>query len=134
MVKRRFTWALWAHLTFVGLVGAAAWLGMLPFRVQAIHHMADKALHFLLIGGVAFWLVGVWEDARLDVAGLRLPLAVLVPGLVAALEEGLQLLSSRRNADWLDFAADALGLLVFWGLGRALIRRFESRESDSVAT
>jgi VanZ family protein len=105
----------------VFLVGLAAYLGVLPFRVQSIHRMADKALHFLLVGGVAFWLVGLWNDARLRVGPMRLPWAVLVPALIAGLEEGLQFFSSRRNADPLDFAADVAGLLVFWWVGRALL-------------
>jgi len=121
-LRRLLPWALAAHLTFVVTVGAAAYLGMLPFHVQSIHRMADKVLHFLLVGGLAFWLVGIWEDARLAVGRLRLPWAVLVPAAVAGIEEVLQRFSSRRNADLLDFAADTLGLLVFWWLGRLLLR------------
>jgi VanZ family protein len=78
-------------------------------------------MHFLLIGGIAFWIVGGWRDPRLSLGRLRLPLAVAVPLLVAGAEEALQLLSPRRNADLADFAADAAGLLVFWLLGRRLL-------------
>jgi VanZ family protein len=120
-LKRRLRWALAGHLILILLVGGLAYLGQLPFTVQSLHPSADKAMHFLLIGGLAFWLVGVWDDARLRIAGLGLPLAILVPGLLSGLEEGLQLLSSRRSADPLDFAADMLGLVVFWALGRSLL-------------
>ncbi|MEQ9324984.1 MAG: VanZ family protein [Polyangiaceae bacterium] len=119
--KRQLRWGLGAHVAFVFLVGAGAYLGALPFAVQSIHRMADKALHFLLVGGLAFWLVGLWDDARVTAGPIRLPWAVIAPALLAGFEEGMQFFSSRRNADLLDFAADAAGLMVFWWLGRMLL-------------
>lgn len=119
--KRLLRLALGAHVAFVFLIGAGAYLGALPFPVQSIHRMADKVLHFLLVGGLAFWLVGLWDDARLTAGPLRLPWAVLAPALLAGFEEAMQFFSSRRSADPLDFAADAAGLMVFWWLGRALL-------------
>lgn len=132
--KRFLRLALAAHIAFVFLVGLAAYIGALPFRVQSIHQMADKALHFLLVGGVAFWLVGLWDDARLDAGPVQLPWAVVVPALLAGLEEGMQFFSSRRSADPLDFAADAAGLLVFWWLGRVLLLEQPPADHESVAT
>ncbi|MCA9621845.1 MAG: VanZ family protein [Myxococcales bacterium] len=114
-------WGLGLHLGAALTIVAAAYLGLLPIAIQRLHVHADKVLHFLIIGGVAFWLVGVWDDARLTLGSLRLPLAVLVPLSIAGIEEMLQTFSPRRNADPLDFLADLLGLVAFYLVGRWLV-------------
>lgn len=139
LVRRRLAWGLALHLAVIIVVGTLAYVGGLPFRVQELHPSGDKVMHFLLVGGLAFWLVGLWNDARLSrgpLGRLRLPLAVVVPGVLAGLEEGLQFFSSRRNADWLDLAADLAGLVTFWILGRLLQGRLDDRDDarDRVAT
>jgi len=124
-------WGLWLHLAVTALIGTMAYLGRIPvWRVLAWPY-ADKAMHFLLVGGIAFWMVGGWGDRRLRLGALRVPLAVSGPLLLATLEELAQAFSPRRNADILDLAADAAGLLTFWWLARTLVRGRSQGESDS---
>ena len=116
----RWRWGFWLHLALASSIGLAAYLGLLPAVGLLRWPYADKVMHFLLIGGISFWIVGGWGDRRMSLGRLRLPLAVAAPMVVAAAEECMQVLSPRRNADLADFAADAAGLLVFWLLGRHL--------------
>jgi VanZ family protein len=96
-----------------------AYLGYLPQALLRWPY-ADKFLHFLLFGGVAFWLE-FWlrpsTQARRSLLA-AVPLAILVPLAIAALEEGVQSFSSLRTADWGDLTADLAGMVVFWRLSQ----------------
>jgi VanZ family protein len=101
---------MWTSLALVAAIAALAYLGLVPAWVQVRGY--DKPLHFLLVGSLAFWFVVAFGDRR----AFGVPLAVVIPGALAGLEEALQTLSPRRSADWLDFACDVAGLLFFWWL------------------
>jgi VanZ family protein len=92
--------------------------------------LADKILHFLLIGSIAFWL-NIWFRGR-TVPLLRwaVPLALLIPLTIALLEEGAQLYSPLRTADLTDLLSDLAGLLFFWGLSQKMIRAELARGSS----
>jgi len=122
-LAEKLRWGLWMHLALIGVIAASAYLGWLPIWQLFKWPYADKVMHFLLVGGIAFWVVGGWGDRRLRLGALSLPLAVTVPLLLAALEEGAQAFSPRRNADVADLAADAAGLVVFWLVGRGLLSK-----------
>lgn len=109
-----------APVAVVGLVAtsAFAYVGGLPPVVHHIRH-ADKGLHFLMVGSLALWFVAWFGDRRWS--SLRLPVAVLLPGGLASLEELAQHLSPRRTPDWGDWIADICGLIVFWLLARAIV-------------
>ena len=137
---RRIRWLLWPQLGVVLLVTQMAYLGVLPWRLLAWPN-ADKVMHFLLFGAVAFWL-NLWLNGRGWTMGLTnrraqgrsqdesssmprrvtVPLAVLLPLTVALVEEGMQSFSALRTASLLDLGADLLGLLFFWWLSRLLLR------------
>ena len=98
-------------------------MGTLPWHLPAWPN-ADKMLHFLLFGLVAFWL-NLWTGGRmLRVRGRSLlPIAVLVPFVFALSEESVQVFSPLRTASMIGLAADGAGLLCFWGLSTLLIKK-----------
>jgi undecaprenyl-diphosphatase len=111
------SWLLWPQLSLALLVTLMAYLGLLPYSLLTWPY-ADKVLHMLLIGALAFWL-NLWlPDWQLQVGRLRLPLAIVLPFALAALEEVLQSWSPLRSFDLGDLASDLIGLLIFYRLSR----------------
>ncbi len=88
--------------------------------------LSDKVLHAIAFAGLSFliaWAVPT-NEAKLHQNTL---VAALIAVVYAALDELLQI-PVGRTADWLDFAADCVGVCI--GLGsytfvRALIMRVE---------
>ncbi len=120
----RLRWLLWPQVAVVLLGTQMAYLGYLPWWLLRWPG-ADKVLHALLFGSVAFWL-NLWWDGRvvrLPKLGWRVPLAMLVPLLLITAEESLQALSPRRTADWRDLVADVCGIAIFWWLSQRVRRR-----------
>jgi VanZ family protein len=110
----RARWALMVHLTLIGSVSLAAYLGVFSLRVVTRLPFADKGLHFVLVGATAFWIARGWGDPRVR----RLPVAVLVPFVIATLDESLQAFFPSRSAELLDWLANTSGILFFWLLAR----------------
>jgi undecaprenyl-diphosphatase len=119
---RRYRWLLWPQAALVAVVSLAAWLGLLTAGVPL--PLSDKACHFLLFGGIAFWLALGWEDpGRAPARGPQgLPLAVLVPFGLALAEEALQGISPVRTFDLVDLGCDLAGMVLGWGVARGLWR------------
>lgn len=115
---------MWVHLVFIALVSMGAYLGGLgPLGRLLVVPAMDKVLHCLFVGGVAFWWTLAYDDPRLSIAKLALPIAVVVPLALATIEEGIQSFSPRRTADPLDWLADLVGLFAFWLIARWWLRR-----------
>ena len=118
----RLRWLLWPQVGLVAVVSLAAWLGLLRGGVPL--PLTDKSCHFLLFGGIAFWLALGWEApgrARGPARGPRgLPLAVLLPFGLALVEEALQGLSAVRTFDLLDLSCDLAGMTFGWLVARWL--------------
>ena len=71
---------------------------------------ADKVVHFLMFFGVAACLM---LDCGRVCRRIAVPLAVAVSVAYGGLIELLQMwMAMGRAADWLDFAADAVGAVV----------------------
>ena len=93
-----------------------------PDRIFIPLHLSDKVLHAVAFAGLSFliaWAVPT-NDAKLYQNTLT---AALIAVVYAALDELLQI-PVGRTADWMDFAADCIGVCI--GLGaytfvRALI-------------
>ena len=118
---RRWIWwgsALW--LASVVVIIVLADLGRLKpiYTILTAYPGSDKVGHFVLIGGVAFfmnlllrcrewrgWLVGS-----------------VVVGTLATLEEFSQLSMSTRTFDLLDLTADFAGIFFFGWLANRLLR------------
>ena len=118
----RLRWVLWPQLALVAIITEVAYLGLLPRWSGGLPH-ADKLLHFLLFGLLAF-LVHLWlRGRRVALGRVALPLALPLVLVPAALEELAQLLSRSRSADVTDLLCDLAGMLLFVWLGDRLLRR-----------
>lgn len=120
--RKMISWLLWPQIALVVMVTLMAYLGLLPLDLLR-WPFADKVLHMLLIGALAFWL-NLWlPDWQLQLGRLRLPVAVALPFALAAGEELMQSRSPLRTFDLGDLASDLLGLLLFYALSRWLLSR-----------
>ncbi|HMQ51866.1 MAG TPA: phosphatase PAP2 family protein [Anaerolineae bacterium] len=120
-------WLLWPQIALAAVVTQMAYLQVLPTQLL-LWPLADKVLHFLLFGAIVFWL-NLWLRGRMVMlAGWALPMAILLPGSVAFLEEAAQTLSPVRTADPTDLASDLAGMLFFWGLSQVVIARTNKKE------
>lgn len=110
-------WLLWPQVSLVLIVTLMAYWGLILYSLLTWPY-ADKVMHMLLIGALAFWL-NLWMPTwQAQLGGLRLPMAILLPFAFAAVEEVMQAWSPLRTFDLLDLASDAVGLLFFYTLSR----------------
>lgn len=115
-------WLVWPQIGLAGAASLAAYQDALPLEWLR-WPLADKVLHFLLFGAIAFWL-HLWLGGRAAHLGrLAVPLALAVPLLVATVDEIAQGLSPRRSLDLGDWLCNVAGLLVFWRLSVWLTRQ-----------
>lgn len=117
----RLRWLVWPQVGVMVLMTQLAYQRLLPPLPPLPH--ADKLLHFVMFGLVAFWL-HLWLRGRaLRLGPLRLPWALIVPLVLGLGEELAQGLTWRRNLEALDMVCDVTGVLVFlWLAGRVLQR------------
>lgn len=115
MTPRRFALLLVAYLAFLALVDVSAYLGLLPSGLRHIP-LYDTFGHFGLLGLAGLLLHRALGRRTVRVRGLPLPLGPLIIVVGAAVEEVLQLASPVREASLFDFAADIVGIALFWGL------------------
>lgn len=105
-------WLLWLQVALVLFITQMAYQGFIPLTLLRWPY-ADKVLHFTLFGAVAFWL-HLWLNGRAARFGQwSIPLALLIPFTLAALEEAAQSLSPLRSAGFDDLFCDLAGMLVF---------------------
>lgn len=114
-------WLLWPQVAIVIIITQMAYLDLLPWGLLK-WPLADKVLHFVLFGLVVFWL-NLWlEGSVFRVGRWLLPLAVLLPLLIASSEEVAQNWSPLRTPDWLDWFSDLAGMLFFWWLSSQVFK------------
>lgn len=131
-IPGRLRWLLWPQAAVVIIITQMAYLDLLPWGLLE-WPLADKTLHFVLFGLVVFWL-NLWlEGSVLRVGRWLLPLAVLLPLLIATSEEIAQNWSPLRTADWLDWLSDLGGMLFFWWFSRSLLRAKATRMEERSA-
>lgn len=120
--RRMLSWFLWPQVSLALMVTLMAYLGLIPLYLLR-WPFADKFLHMLLIGVLAFWL-NLWlPDWRLHFGRLRLPIAVVLPFTLAFIEEIMQSWSPLRTFDLGDLASDLVGLLLFYALSQWMVAR-----------
>jgi undecaprenyl-diphosphatase len=123
--RPRWAWLLWGQLALVLIASLGAYLRLLDLTTVAVAG-ADKALHFVLFGALAFAAVGWW--ARHPAGWV---LGIL--GTAAVAEEALQSLSAVRSFDLVDLAANLGGIVLFGLLAAALRpRRPTAREAHAI--
>lgn len=85
----------------------------------------DKWVHFVMYGGLC--LVIWWEYFRQHKSTLWLRAtigAILLPALLGGILELMQeYLTTYRNGDWLDFAANCIGVLLAALIGPLILSR-----------
>ena len=109
--------ALWRTLSVLlllivlaAMLAPPGWFGSSADRLLQFTH-ADKLLHGAIFVVLAAWFAGLFERRRY----LALAIWLTVFGVLV---EGCQFLVDYRTADWLDIAANSLGILL--GLSLAL--------------
>lgn len=111
------------HACCVVCIAVSAYVGILPTTYRVIPH-ADVIGHAVLIGLLAFFLDGMLKFRPLFPDRLTaLRVAPLVILLIAGLEEVAQRFSPRRTSSLIDFAADAVGVLLASWLAYQLEQR-----------
>lgn len=111
--RSRWRWLLWPQIAIVVIITQMAYLNLIPFHFLQ-WPLADKVLHFVLFGAAVFWLNIWWEGRIMRWGKWAIPLAILIPLVLAATEEGLQALSPLRSASLGDLSSDVAGMIVFW--------------------
>jgi len=102
------------YCIFILLVVVLADLGLMSwFREYANQYSGiDKAVHFILVGGLSWVLILVFDAKRLLFWGSSLFVGTIVTFSLVTLEECSQLLIATRRFELLDLLADYLGILV----------------------
>jgi len=119
-MANKLRWFILPQLGIVVLVTSLAYLGKIPLRFLAWPY-ADKVMHFLLFGLVAFWL-SFWGRNEKPVSwNKHIPVLILL--LLIFTEEGFQSLSPNRTLEIADLACDLAGVLTFWSLGQRVTPR-----------
>lgn len=127
----RWQWLLWPQVALAVVISQMAYLDLLPFHLLR-WPLADKVLHFLLVGAVTFWL-NLWLGGRMvRLWRWKLPVAVVLPLTLALLEEGAQAFSPLRTADVTDLASDTAGMLFFWWLSVRLLGETQKLNGPAV--
>lgn len=117
---QRWQWLLWLQVAIALIVTHMAYLAILPLQLLT-WPLADKVLHLLLIGSIAFWL-NLWLKGRTITIGCwPLPLAFLIPFTIALAEEMAQAFSPLRTASLWDLSSDVIGLIFFCWLSQKLL-------------
>lgn len=125
--RRMFRAGLAAYGTMVVMIGAGAYLGILPTGIQAIPHF-DLVMHLILIGGVGFFLDGALDHRPL--LGRWWSLGGTLVLIVAGIEEWAQRFSPRRSSSFSDYAADIAGVILFVWLARKVGKLRPNATSD----
>jgi hypothetical protein len=113
-------WLFFPQVALIAGITELAYLHRLPYGLLDWPH-ADKVLHALLFG-LAVLLLELWLPGRGPrPGGIWLPLSLLLALGVAALEEGVQLLSRVRTGSLGDLAADLVGMVIGVLLARRLL-------------
>ena len=110
------------HFFCLTLVAAISILSLAPMpeiKMAQQVPLADKWAHMLMYGvlSTAFWFEHLFKHnrpaySRLFIGGMILP--ILMGGAMELMQANL---TTCRNGDWLDFAANSIGVLIACGLG-----------------
>ena len=129
----RWRWLLWPQIALVVVITQMAYLDLIPAAIS-IWPYTDKVMHFVLFGAVVFWL-NIWWSGRIMRWGRwAIPLAIIVPLAIAAMEEGLQTFSSMRTTSLGDLSSDVAGMVIFWWVSQKLLNFCASKKTNVHST
>ena len=86
------------------------WIEYLPFK--------DKAGHFILIGGLTFFVNIVLNLKQVQISKRNFLLGSVIVFFFITIEEGSQHFISTRNCEFLDLMCNYLGIFVFGKLAK----------------
>ena len=86
------------------------WIDYLPFR--------DKTGHFLLIGGLAFFVNILLDLKQIQISKHQFLLGSVLVFVFVTIEEGSQHFISTRNCELLDLICNYIGIFVFGKLAK----------------
>lgn len=107
--------ALFIYFGLLTLISISAYQSNLPAALDRIPHY-DVFGHFFLIGIASYLTHRTLNRRRLWVGSLRLPIAPMAIASLTVLDELFQGLSPARTMSIIDFSANMLGILAFYGL------------------
>lgn len=117
----KLRWLIWPQIALALFATVVAYLNLLP-REWLAWPYSDKVLHFFLFGLIAFWL-RFWSPQTGSFWKRNLPVILLLTYIIT--EECFQSLSPYRSFDLRDMGSDLVGVLLFWALGKRLLRHFD---------
>jgi len=117
--QRRWIVALVLYLAIIGLILWLAYRGQIPAIIAQVPYY-DKFAHALLMGALGYLMHRAMDRRTLRIGPLALPLGFLLATSLIFMEELAQFWSPFRNSSPIDFAADLLGLAVWWITDRVL--------------
>ena len=88
------------------------WINYLPFR--------DKTGHFILIGGLTFFVNIVLSLREVQISKHQFLLGSVLVFVFITFEEASQYFISTRNCEFLDLLCNYLGIYVFGKLARRI--------------
>jgi undecaprenyl-diphosphatase len=120
--RREWRWLLWGQVAVIALASLSAYLGLLQLQALTLPG-ADKALHFLLFGGLALLAVTWWGRRQAGIVLVAL-------ALLTVADETMQLFSPLRSFDLLDLGAALAGIALFGGVGLVLFPHLQAPEGS----
>lgn len=119
-----------SFLIFIGFVILSANNGWDFFFFGWVKYLplGDKMAHFILVGGVSFFVNLLLEVRMLKVGKTRLLLGSLIVFIFITMEEFSQMFLIRRNFDLIDLTANYLGILLFGQLALWICQKYNILE------
>ncbi len=104
-----------SFLIFIGFVILSANNGWDYFFFGWVKYLplGDKMAHFILVGGVSFFVNLLLEVRQLKIGKTQILLGSFIVFTFITIEEFSQMFLIRRNFDLLDLTANYLGLFLF---------------------
>jgi hypothetical protein len=114
-INLRWAIALASYFVLLVLISVSAYRSNLPAVLDRIPHY-DFFGHFFLIGFAAYLTHRALNRQRLLWGWLRLPIGPMAIASLTVFDELFQGLSPARTMSIIDFGANVLGILTFYGL------------------
>ena len=117
-------------LLFIGFVILSANSGWDFFFFGWVKYLplGDKMAHFLLVGGVSFFVNLLLEVKKIKIGKFAFLLGSCLVFAFITLEEFSQLFLTRRNFDLVDLSANYLGIFFFGQLAFLICEKFHFLE------
>lgn len=119
-----------SFLIFIGFVILSANLGWDYFFFGWVKYLplGDKMAHFILVGGISFFVNLLLEVRKLKIGSTQILLGSFIVFTFITLEEFSQMFLVRRNFDLIDLAANYLGIFLFGQLALWICQEYKILE------